>query len=81
MMSPLTRTLCECQPSGMSMRASIRGLLGSATSTMVVPLVGRWCPTYIVVPSTQTWPPPGQSKRETSVVLDRDSKTHPFMES
>jgi hypothetical protein len=25
------------------------------------------------VPSTQTWPPPGQSKRETSVVLDRDS--------
>src|SRR5437867_3782708 len=76
MMPPATRTLCECQPSGTSMLARILGFLGSATSTIVVPLVGRMCPTYMVVPSTQTCPPPGQSQRATSVVFDRDSKTH-----
>ena len=32
MMPLATRTLCECQPSGMSIRASSRGLRGSATS-------------------------------------------------
>src|SRR5260370_40141168 len=76
MMPLATRTLCECQPSGTSTRASVLGLRGSATSTIVVPLVGRMCPTYIVVPSTQTWPPPGQSKRVTSVVFDCDNKTY-----
>ena len=45
MMSPATRTLCECHPSGTSMRAMIFGLRGSATSMMVVPLVGRMWPT------------------------------------
>ena len=60
---------CRCAPASSD-------CCGSATSTIVVPLVGRMCPTYRVVPSTQTWPPPGQSKCETSVVLDRDSKAH-----
>src|SRR5215510_11077772 len=71
-MMPLAlRTLWECQPSGRSMVASARGLRGSATSTMVVPCGACMCPMNIVVPSSQTCPPPGQSKCDTRLVFDR----------
>jgi hypothetical protein len=51
--------------------ASVRGLRGSATSTMVVPCGACMCPMNIVVPSIQTCPPPGQSKCDTRLVFDR----------
>src|SRR6266403_5281532 len=69
MTSLATRTLWECQPSGTAICARTFGWRGSATSTIVVPYGLRMWPTYIVVPSTQTWPPPGQSKWPISVVF------------
>ena len=40
MISPLTRTLCECTPCGISISATIFGCLGSLTSRIVVPCGG-----------------------------------------
>src|SRR5262245_23700970 len=71
MMPLAARTLWECQPSGRSMVASARGLRGSATATMLVPCGACMCPMNIVVPSSQTCPPPGQSKCDTRLVFDR----------
>src|SRR5262249_42310656 len=71
MMPFATRTLWECQPCGRSMVASLRGWRGSAASTMVVPLGQCMCPIKSVPPSTQTCPPPGQSKCDMRVVFDR----------
>src|SRR5215831_16335394 len=76
MMPFATRTLWECQPCGRSMVASLRGWRGSATSTIVVPFGQCMWPIKSVVPSTQTCPPPGQSKCDISVVFHRlDTKT------
>src|SRR6516164_4473403 len=71
MMPFATRTLWECQPCGRSMVASLRGWRGSATSTIVVPLGQCMWPIKSVAPSTQTCPPPGQSKCDMRVVFDR----------
>jgi hypothetical protein len=45
MMSPPTRTLCECHPSRTPILPMTRGARGLATSMMVVPEVGRMWPT------------------------------------
>src|SRR5687767_10739086 len=65
-MSPLTaRTLWECVPAGTSRWASWRGVLGSRTSTSVVPCGAFMWATYATRPSTTTCPPPGQSNHAT----------------
>ena len=68
-MSPLaTRTLCECVSGGTSTVASVRGRAGSLTSTMLVPWGAFMWAMYAVVPSTETWPPPGQSSQATCLM-------------
>src|SRR3954470_4140690 len=64
-----TRTLCECQPSGIGTLASGFGCFGSLTSKIEVPLGFFMWPTKSVLPSTQTCPPPATSMCETSFVL------------
>jgi len=62
-MTPSTaRTLCEWMPVGIVTSASLRGFVGSLTSTMLVPCGGAMWAMNAVVPLTTTWPPPGQSK-------------------
>ena len=50
----ITRTLCECTSGGIVSSASLRGLAGSATSTIVVPCGAFMCAMYAVVPLTTT---------------------------
>src|SRR3982751_6009598 len=64
-----TRTLGDCQPSGIGTVASSSGRFGSRTSMIDVPLGFFMWPTKSVVPSTQTCPPPGTSMWATCFVL------------
>src|SRR3954468_696617 len=68
-MMPLpTRALCECVPSGISMVASSFGFFGSLTSTTEVPCGLRIWPTYAMLFSTTTCPPPGQSNNPACLI-------------
>src|SRR3954471_381391 len=69
MTSFATRTLCECQPSGIGTLASGFGCLGSATSKIDVPFGFFMWPTKSVLPSTHTCPPPATSMWPTSLVF------------
>ena len=64
----IARTLCEWMADGIVTSASFRGLVGSLTSTTVVPCGGAMWAMNAVVPLTTTCPPPGQSKYPTVLI-------------